>query len=276
MPIEFFSRRLTDAEVRYGVSEKECLAMVCALERWHAYVHGTEVRVITDHKPLLAIDKTNKGRLMRWRLRMAPYNIKAGWLPERELSDADAMSRDPDMTQSGMAAEALICFLEQTPCSGKDGVIAAVHAGVVNHNDEDLAHAADIAAVERRMTDMRDMQERCEEILAMRAANHKNLKTKEGLLYWEQGDTSRIIAPKEARPYIMYMAHGHQLSGHRGETQTIAKIRKTFWWKSMTADITEWIRTCACAKASYSGIKDKETQKSIRHTVYMKQCSSTQ
>lgn len=80
--IEFFSRRLTDAEVNYGVSEKEVLAMVCALERWHAYVHGTEVLVTTDHKPLLAFDTTNKQRLMRWRLRLAPYNIKQATLEQ--------------------------------------------------------------------------------------------------------------------------------------------------------------------------------------------------
>ena len=99
-PVEFFSRRLTQAEKNYGITEKEALAMVCACERWHHFLHGNVVRVKTDHKPLLAFTSTEKPRLKRWRLRLAPYKLEIAWNPGREMADADALSRDPALMKS--------------------------------------------------------------------------------------------------------------------------------------------------------------------------------
>lgn len=48
-PIAYASRALTDADSRY---EKELLAVVYDLERFHTYTYGREVTVESDHKPL--------------------------------------------------------------------------------------------------------------------------------------------------------------------------------------------------------------------------------
>jgi len=54
-PIAYASRSLSDAETRYAQIECEMLAVVFGLEKFHHYVYGRHVKVITDHKPLVSI-----------------------------------------------------------------------------------------------------------------------------------------------------------------------------------------------------------------------------
>lgn len=53
--ISYASRSLSDTERRYSQTEKETLAIVWACEWFHAYLHGAEFELLTDHKPLECI-----------------------------------------------------------------------------------------------------------------------------------------------------------------------------------------------------------------------------
>lgn len=56
-PLANASRALTDPETRYATIEKEMLAVVFALGKWHQFVFGRHVIVRTDRKSLEAIAK---------------------------------------------------------------------------------------------------------------------------------------------------------------------------------------------------------------------------
>ena len=56
-PLAYASRALSDTETRYATIEKEMLAIVFALEKWHQYTFGRPLTVYSDHKPLEAIMK---------------------------------------------------------------------------------------------------------------------------------------------------------------------------------------------------------------------------
>ena len=80
-PVGFASRTLTSAEKKYSQLEKEGLACVFGVKRFHNYLFGRHFTLCTDHKPLLslfdekkAISAQASGRIQRWSLTLAAYH----------------------------------------------------------------------------------------------------------------------------------------------------------------------------------------------------------
>lgn len=92
--VESFSKKWNKHEVNYSTSEKECLAIVNALERWAHYLAPKEFEVWSDHRALTSLVKTEKPRLKRWKLRLTPFNFDLKWKAGRTMKDVDTLSRD--------------------------------------------------------------------------------------------------------------------------------------------------------------------------------------
>ena len=88
-PIAFGSKTLTSAETRYANIERELLGVVGALEKFHYFVFGRPVVILTDHKPLISISKkalvNTPPRLQRLLLRLNNYNTSLQWIPGKEM-----------------------------------------------------------------------------------------------------------------------------------------------------------------------------------------------
>ena len=67
-PVAYASRSLSSAERNYSVTELETLAVVWALTRFHSYLYGQSVTVLTDHAAVRAILETPNpsGKHTRW------------------------------------------------------------------------------------------------------------------------------------------------------------------------------------------------------------------
>ena len=66
--IYYASRTLTEAQQKYATTEKELLAVVFALDKFHSYLILSKVIIYTDHAALkyLFTKKNTKPRLIRW------------------------------------------------------------------------------------------------------------------------------------------------------------------------------------------------------------------
>ncbi|PIO67447.1 hypothetical protein TELCIR_10800, partial [Teladorsagia circumcincta] len=91
---------LTDAEKNDGQIEKEGLAPVYGVRKFHRYIYGRRFTLLTDHKPLLAIFGSRKGvpaysanRLQRWRLTLLAYDFDIEYRNTSDFGQADALSR---------------------------------------------------------------------------------------------------------------------------------------------------------------------------------------
>ena len=96
-PIAYISRALTPTEQRYAQVEKECLAMVYALERFHQYTFGRSVHVHSDHKPLESILKkplaSAPRRLQGMMMRLQKYDATVNYERGKNMFLADLLSR---------------------------------------------------------------------------------------------------------------------------------------------------------------------------------------
>ena len=92
--VESFSKKWNKHEVNYTTSEKECLAIVNALERWSHYLAPKEFEVWSDHRALQSLIRTEKPRLQRWKLRLTPFTFDLKWKAGRTMKDVDTLSRD--------------------------------------------------------------------------------------------------------------------------------------------------------------------------------------
>ncbi|XP_040168903.1 uncharacterized protein K02A2.6-like isoform X1 [Anopheles arabiensis] len=94
------SRSLTSAESNYSQIEKEALALIFAVTRFHRIIYGRRFILETDHKPLLAIFGAKKGiptytanRLQRWALTLLLYDFSINYISTDSFGHADDISR---------------------------------------------------------------------------------------------------------------------------------------------------------------------------------------
>lgn len=94
-PVLYLSRKLNKAEVSYAVIEKECLAIVWAVNKLQLYLHGREFQLETDHQPLVWLNtaKISNARVMRWALLLQPYRFVIRSIEGLNNVGADLLSR---------------------------------------------------------------------------------------------------------------------------------------------------------------------------------------
>ena len=86
----------TRAEKNYGHIEKEDLALVFAVKKFHHYLFGHRFTMMTGHKPLLGLFAVNKGipdrsaaRIARWALMLSGYDYNLVYRPGTLNGNAD-------------------------------------------------------------------------------------------------------------------------------------------------------------------------------------------
>jgi hypothetical protein len=95
-PIAYASKTLNTAQQNYSTSEKECLALIWALEHFNTYCEGHEYTCLTDHRALtylISNKESNNQRKTRWILRLQPYNLKIEYIKGVNNNTADLLSR---------------------------------------------------------------------------------------------------------------------------------------------------------------------------------------
>ena len=101
-PVAFASRSLNPAEKNYSQLEKEGLAIVFAVKRFHQYLFGRPFTITSDHKPLqhllkesTAVPAMASARMQRWALLLSGYDYTINYKPGEAHANADSLSRLP-------------------------------------------------------------------------------------------------------------------------------------------------------------------------------------
>ncbi len=101
-PIAYASRTLSAAEKNYSQLEKEGLAVVYGVKKFHHYLYGQKFIIESDHQPLSHLFNEKKqipvlasARIQRWALTLSTYTYSIRYKAGKSLSNADALSRLP-------------------------------------------------------------------------------------------------------------------------------------------------------------------------------------
>jgi hypothetical protein len=124
-PIAYASRTLRGSEKNYSQLDKEGLAVIFGVVKFHYWLLGRQFVIITDNLPLTGIFRGEKGipevlspRMLRWCLLLSNYNYNIHHRLGKYHANADFFSRMPiPCTESDFIfpEPAGILYLEQAP-----------------------------------------------------------------------------------------------------------------------------------------------------------------
>ncbi|CAM5171797.1 unnamed protein product [Eretmochelys imbricata] len=95
-PVVFLSKKLSERESNCSVKEKECYAIVYALEKLRPYVWGRRFHLETDHAALhyLHTAMGNNKKLIRWSLALQDFDFDIQHISGASNKVADALSSE--------------------------------------------------------------------------------------------------------------------------------------------------------------------------------------
>jgi len=94
-PVLYASRKLIPREQNYSVSEREALAIIWAINKFHRYLYGQQFVLESDHRPLQYLQSSHhkNPRLMRWSLALQAYRYTVKYIRGSQNVVADYLSR---------------------------------------------------------------------------------------------------------------------------------------------------------------------------------------
>lgn len=249
-PLAYASRALTDTECGYAQIEKECLAIVFALERFHQYTFGRKTIVLSDHKPLESIvrkplHKAPK-RIQGMLLRLLQYDTEVEYTKGKEMYIADTLSRaylkDSDESSDQFSQVNAVGHLRINPASLQDLRDAT-------HKDEDMVTLKSII-LQGWPENKQDVPSQTTPYFAFR----DELSVHDGLIF--KGE--RIVVPKSMRSKMKERLH----NSHLGSESMLRRARECVYWPGMTAEIKQITESCDTCQ-TFGRAQQRETLEPI-------------
>lgn len=240
-PVAFASRSLTAAERNYAQIDREALAIVFGVKRFHQYLYGRKFVLWTDNKPLSHIVSMEKGipsmaaaRIQRWCLQLAAYNYDVRHRAGSKQGNVDALSRLPmegtseavnEMTEEAAVVNRVA--IESMPVTAKQ--IARE-----TRKDPVFSRVLEFA--------MQGWPEEVEDSLKPFSSRKEEISIEEGCLLWG----TRVLVPEKFRCELLSLLHEQ----HPGIVRMKSIARLHCWWPNLDREIEAMVRACGVCQKS--------------------------
>ena len=270
-PVEFISRTLSKAERNYSQIEKEGLAIVWAVKRFHRYLYARPFLLYTDNKPLELILGSQKqipemgtSRMIRWALTLSHYQYTIKFRPTTKHGNADFCSRYPlpeteegeSMDDEKLEEAVFSTFMDDDKpllssdliCrySKKDPVLSKVMY-CVKEGWPEYADSQRPVGVPENATQPDESSEW--KAFYIRRAE---LSCENGCLLWGH----RVIIPVSLREEVLNLLH----STHMGMTAMKSLARNYVWWPKLDSSVESLVKHCETCQ-----MNQRQPKKAVPH-----------
>ena len=235
-PIEHASRTLSSAEKNYSQIEKEALAIIFGVKKFHLYLFGRKFALVTDHQPLTKIFGPKSGipplaaaRMQRWALLLSGYNYDIEYRKSADNAEADCFSRLPlpDGTADEDENYVFQTVVDKLP-------VQACEVAKSTRADPLFGKVYEFVSS--------GWSNQCSEPeLQPFWSRREELSLEDGCLLWGR----RVLIPPALQPQLIEELH----DCHPGICRMKALARSFVWWPGIDIDLENVVRTCApCVK----------------------------
>lgn len=221
----YFSKKLTNSQRNYSVTELECLAAVLAVEKFRPYVELHEFTIVTDHSALkwLMSQKDLNGRLARWSLRLQRFEFSIQHRKGQLNVVPDALSRGDDVAE--ISNNMPVVDLE-SPAFKSDEYTALIQVVKDNGN-----HLPDVKVSE--------------------GFAYKRDCFRKGQPY-EEFNVWKLWLPTELTADLIVKTHESDDNLHLGVGKTIKKLRQLYFWPGLNKQVNAIVTSCEKCKSMKS------------------------
>ncbi len=261
-PIAFFSRKLSETQRKYSVTEIKLLAIVETLKEFKGMLWGQQIKVYTDHKNLTRdVLGLTSDRVYRWRLLLEEYAPKIVYIKGIHNTVADAISQleyNPLLNLTNEYTHATVqvptakpstnhnrwkTFLKHwrryNQCNATDDT-CNVHMDSVfaNRSEDDEIYpltTVEIAAAQRAEATYKHLFKRnavIDQGLEIKLIENTLCVCKDGQLV--------IPKPLQRRAVMWY----HHYLQHPGHTRLEKTMNAAMYWKDMRTTIRSITKSC--------------------------------
>ena len=211
--ISHVSRTLSEAECHYSTTEKECLAVLWAIQKFRAYLESYHFTVVTDHGSLRWLHNLRNptGRLARWALSLLEYDFEIIHRRGSSHLVPDALSRmfEP------LALESINLANELAPTWYVRRYLAVTN-------------------VPEKFTTWR--------IQGEKLYHYHPKPLLEGVV--EDLDAWKLVPNDGERRVVLREAHDDPQSAHLGVQKTYMRVATRYFWPGCYRDVLNYVKSC--------------------------------
>lgn len=247
-PIAYASKTLDSTQKKYSQIDKEALAIIYGVDKFHQFLYGRKFEMITDHKPLIAIFSPSKSlsactsqRLNRYAIKLMAYNFDIRYKPTKLHGNADGLSRlpvgnDPEFdSKEGEDRDEINQVIQQDlDCVPQP--INTFNVAKAIKNDRVLLQVLRYVQEDSWPVNSTDLPPELRPYWNQR----KSLILYKNCVLLQREGTVRIVVPKKYRAKVLQQLH----VAHSGMSRMKSMARRHVWWPSIGDDIEDITRNC--------------------------------